>query len=79
MGMAEGRWLEAFGYNGLFVVGVVLGGIWIVLSGVQVRYPEVRWLGGFRFRIWFLWVALGMLLAFGVLRNMPGMEWLGPC
>lgn len=78
MALSEGHWGAALGNNGLFVIGVVIGGIWILLSAMRVRFPKVKWLRPFRWKLWFLWVALGLLVVFGVLRNLPGMEWLSP-
>jgi hypothetical protein len=27
---------------------------------------------------WLVWVLIGLVFAFGVLRNLPGVSWLGP-
>ena len=78
MALADGRWLEALRNNGLFVMAVILGGLWILLSAARVRFPSVGWLRIFQGKLWFLWLALGLLAAFGIGRNLPGMEWLGP-
>ena len=78
MALAEGRWMEALGRNGLFVIGVVAGVIWIVLSALGERFRKVKWLRPFRWKLWFLWLALGVLGVFGVLRNLPGMAGMAP-
>ena len=71
LALGEGRIVEAVQLNALFVLMVLGGGIWILLSGAQVRYPQVGWLRIFRWRIGFLWAALVLVAAFGILRNTP--------
>jgi len=78
LALREGLFARALGYNGLFVIAVTFGSVWILLSAARERYAEVKWLRPFRWRLSFLWFALILLLAFWVLRNLPGMEWMGP-
>lgn len=74
----EGNWSGAIRNNALFAGGLVLGGIWIVFAAAGERFPAVKGLRFFRFRLWFLWAILGALVVFALLRNVPGMEFLRP-
>ena len=78
LALGEGRWLEAFQNNAFFVMTVILGLTWIVMSAVALRFPQLACLGGFRWRLNFLWWVLATLLIFLILRNVPGVTWLGP-
>lgn len=78
MALREGGVMEAFRNNVIFVTGVLAGGVWLLGAGLRERFPESRFFKPFEFRLWFLWVALGVLVFFWVARNLPGLEWLGP-
>lgn len=64
--------------NFLFVSALGLSGVWILASAVSEKFPEVKILRVFRFRLWFLWWILGMLVTFTLLRNIPAMDFLQP-
>jgi hypothetical protein len=66
--------------NFLFVSALGLSGVWILASAVSEKFPEVKILRvfRFRFRLWFLWWILGMLVTFTLLRNIPAMDFLQP-
>ena len=64
--------------NFLFVSALGLGGVWILASAVSEKFPEVKILRVFRFRLWFLWWILGTLVTFTLLRNIPAMDFLQP-
>jgi hypothetical protein len=76
--LSEGRIIEAVRNNLLFVSGFVFGGLWILLAAIREKFPKVRFLQFFRIRLSFLWVILGLLLSFGILRNFPGFEIVRP-
>jgi hypothetical protein len=64
--------------NFLFVSALGLSGVWILVSAVSEKFPEVKILRVFRFRLWFLWWILGTLVTFTLLRNIPAMDFLQP-
>ena len=64
--------------NFLFVSALGLSGVWILVSAVSEKFPEVKILRVFRFRLWFLWWILGTLVTFTLLRNIPTMDFLQP-
>lgn len=78
LALNERDWLGALRSNVLFVAGLALGGIWIMLAAAGEKFPTVKGLRFFRFRLWFLWGILGALSLFTLLRNIPVMEILRP-
>ena len=64
--------------NFLFVSALGLSGVCILVSAVSEKFPEVKILRVFRFRLWFLWWILGTLVTFTLLRNIPAMDFLQP-
>ena len=64
--------------NFLFVSALGLSGVWILATAVSEKFPEVKILRVFRFRLWFLWWILGTLVIFTLLRNIPAMDFLQP-
>jgi hypothetical protein len=67
--LLHGQVLEAFRLNALAVLAL----------------PLVAWLlwrnwarGGARVRVRWVWLGLAGLVAFGVMRNLPGLGWLAP-
>jgi len=64
--------------NFLFVSALGLSGVWILATAVSEKFPEVKILRVFRFRLWFLWWILGTLVTFTLLRNIPAMDFLQP-
>ena len=78
LALNEGHWLDAIQNTALFVVGLLLGSIWILLAAAGEKFPTVKVLYLFRFRLWILWGILGALVLFTLLRNIPAMEFLRP-
>ena len=76
--LSNGDWFGAMRNNVLFVSSLGLSGVWIVVSAVSEKFPEVKKLRVFRFRLWFLWWILATLIAFTLLRNIPAMDFLRP-
>ena len=61
--MLHGNIGEALRYNALLVLSIPLGGAWLGIRKLQHRSLTVkpRW----------LWIGFGILILFGVLRNLP--------
>ena len=80
LALSNGDWFGAMRNNFLFVSALGLSGVWILASAVSEKFPEVKILRvfRFRFRLWFLWWILGMLVTFTLLRNIPAMDFLQP-
>ena len=76
--LSNGDWFGAMRNNVLFVSSLGLSGVWIVVSAVSEKFPEVEILRVFRFRLRFLWWILATLIAFTLLRNIPAMDFLRP-
>lgn len=78
LALSNGDWFGAMRNNVLFVSSLGLSGFWVVASVVREKFPEVKTLRFFRFRLWFLWWILATLIAFTLLRNIPAMDFLRP-
>jgi hypothetical protein len=78
LALSNGDWFGAMRNNVLFVSSLGLSGFWVVASVVREKFPEVKTLRVFRFRLWFLWWILATLIAFTLLRNIPAMDFLRP-
>ena len=78
LALSNGDWFGAMRNNVLFVSSLGLSGVWIVVSAVSKKFPEVEILRVFRFRLRFLWWILATLIAFTLLRNIPAMDFLRP-
>ena len=78
LALINGDWFGAMRNNVLFVSSLGLSGFWVVASVVREKFPEVKTLRVFRFRLWFLWWILATLIAFTLLRNIPAMDFLRP-
>ncbi len=78
LALNNGDWFGAMRNNILFVSGLGLSGIWVVVSAVSEKFPELKKLRVFRFRLLFLWWILGAVAAFTLLRNIPTMDLLRP-
>ena len=78
LALSNGDWFGAMRNNFLFVSALGLSGVWILASAVSEKFPEVKILRVFRFRLWFLWWILGTLVTFTLLRNIPAMDFLQP-
>ena len=76
--LSNGDWFGAMRNNVLFVSSLGLSGAWILVSAVSEKFPEVKKLRVFRFRLWFLWWILATLITFTLLRNIPVMDFLRP-
>ncbi|MDB4432684.1 DUF2752 domain-containing protein [Akkermansiaceae bacterium] len=76
--LSNGDWFGAMRNNVLFVSSLGLSGVWIVVSAVSEKFPEVEILRVFRFRLRFLWWILATLIAFTLLRNIPAIDFLRP-
>ena len=76
--LSNGDWFGAMRNNVLFVSSLGLSGVWILVSAVSKKFPEVKKLRVFRFRLWFLWWILATLITFTLLRNIPVMDFLRP-
>lgn len=76
--LSNGDWFGAMRNNVLFVSSLGLSGVWILVSAVSEKFPEVKKLRVFRFRLWFLWWILATLITFTLLRNIPVMDFLRP-
>jgi hypothetical protein len=73
--LAHGDVLAALARNPLVVVALVYLVIaWVLWLDRTVRGRPVRWLAP----PWVLYGVLGVILAFWVLRNVPGWAWLSP-
>lgn len=74
--LLHGNFAVAFRSNALFVSLLPLAVIcltrllWAKLTGDAVRWP-------FR-RVGWVWLLAGLVVAFGIVRNLPGFEWLRP-
>ncbi|HAE19631.1 MAG: hypothetical protein CBC97_07410 [Verrucomicrobiaceae bacterium TMED137] len=78
LALSNGDWFGAMRNNFLFVSALGLSGVWILASAVSEKFPEVKILRVFRFRLRFLWWILATLIAFTLLRNIPVMDFLRP-
>ena len=78
LALSNGDWFGAMRNNFLFVSALGLSGVWILASAVSEKFPEVKILRVFRFRLRFLWWILATLIAFTLLRNIPAMDFLRP-
>jgi hypothetical protein len=78
LALNNGDWFGAMRNNILFVSGLGLSGLWVVVSAVSEKFPELKKLRVFRFRLLFLWWILGAVAAFTLLRNIPTMDLLRP-
>ena len=76
--LSNGDWFGAMRNNVLFVSSLGLSGVWILVLAVSEKFPEVKKLRVFRFRLWFLWWILATLITFTLLRNIPVMDFLRP-
>ena len=76
--LSNGDWFGAMRNNVLFVSSLGLSGVWILVSAVSEKFPEVKKLRVFRFRLWFLWWILATFITFTLLRNIPVMDFLRP-
>lgn len=78
LALSNGDWFGAMRNNVLFVSSLGFSGVWILVSAVSEKFPEVKILRVFRFRLRFLWWILATLIAFTLLRNIPAMDFLRP-
>ena len=78
LALSNGDWFGAMRNNFLFMSALGLSGVWILASAVSEKFPEVKILRVFRFRLRFLWWILATLIAFTLLRNIPVMDFLRP-
>ena len=78
LALSNGDWFGAMRNNVLFVSSLGFSGVWILVSAVSEKFPEVKKLRVFRFRLWFVWWILATLIAFTLLRNIPAMDFLRP-
>ncbi len=78
LALSNGDWFGAMRNNVLFVSSLALSGVWVVASAMSEKFPEVKTLRFFRFRLWFVWWILATLIAFTLLRNIPAMDFLRP-
>lgn len=78
LALSNGDWFGAMRNNFLFLSALGLSGVWILASAVSEKFPEVKILRVFRFRLRFLWWILATLIAFTLLRNIPVMDFLRP-
>jgi len=60
---------NAFRYNPLVFVLMILYGLYII---VKLKYKNLK------IPNWVIYVILGVTIGFGILRNVPGFEWLRP-
>ncbi|YCM45556.1 DUF2752 domain-containing protein [Verrucomicrobiaceae bacterium 227] len=72
------RWIEAVRQNAFWSLAIIVGLPFLILSASREKFPKVRWLQPFRWRLGFLWVILATLVVFGIVRNLPAMDWLAP-
>ncbi|NLB65834.1 MAG: DUF2752 domain-containing protein [Lentisphaerae bacterium] len=71
--LLHGDFVRAWSFN-----PILLCSIPIVLAGVMSELFFSRRFSLTRIRPVFLWVLLGLILAFGVLRNLPAFDYLQP-
>ena len=71
--LLHGDFVRAWFFN-----PILLCGIPIVLAGVIAELFSFRRFALTRIRPVFLWVLLSLILAFGVLRNIPAFDYLQP-
>lgn len=73
--LLHGRFVTAFHDNALFLLCLVFGAGRAVWLGVRkLRHlPPVPW-----WSPWMLWGLACLTIGFGVIRNLPGFEWLSP-
>ena len=76
--LVEFRWFEALRNNAFWSLAIIVGVPFIILSAARERFPGVSWLGLFRWRLGFLWLLLGAVVTFAIVRNFPGMTFLLP-
>lgn len=76
--LVEFRWFEALRDNAFWSLVVMAGVPFAILAAARERFPGVIWLGPFRWRLGILWVLLGALVIFGIVRNLPGLNILVP-
>ena len=76
--LQNGQLRDALQDNALFVSSLFFGGAFVLLAALAERFPESRVLGVFRFRLGILWLTLALLVAFVLVRNLPGFEFLRP-
>jgi len=73
--LLHGRLVTAFHDNALFLLCLVFGAGRAVWMGVRKwrHLPTVPW-----WSKWMLWGLVCLTILFGVIRNLPGFEWLSP-
>lgn len=69
---------EAFRQNVWAVSAVVIGLPFLMLAALRIRFPQVKLLQIFRWKPWMVWLLVGTIAIFGVLRNFPAFDWLAP-
>ena len=65
----QGKIIQSFFYHPLVPYAAILGG-WFMISQTIERLSRGRWRIGLRFREIYLWIALGILIANVLLKNL---------
>lgn len=73
--LLHGNWLLALKDNALFVAFLAVVAVWSVRQAMRKMLNQPATL---KIPAKFLWLALVIVILFGVLRNLPGFEWLSP-
>jgi hypothetical protein len=73
--LLHGNWRLALKDNALFVASLAAVAAWSVRFAVRKLRHQPATL---KIPAKFLWLALGVAILFGVIRNLPGFEWLAP-
>ena len=74
--LLHGEVRAAFALNPLLVLALPFAAYFIARPWVE-RWGGVKLPQPFKSMMW-LWLALGVVVSFGVLRNLPWRQWLGP-
>lgn len=74
--LLHGEVATALRYNALFVLMLPVGG-WFLFRAVWQQISGRTLLPQFSHHRW-PWVMCGLVIVFGILRNLPGFEWLRP-